>query len=132
MAKESRLPSLTISADNGQLFEFKVELAKTPYEHMQGLMHRQSLPMDQGMLFIFNDEAIRSFWMKNTLIPLDMLFIASSGEVVGIIHEAEPLTLDSRSVNEKSRYVLEINGGLCQKLGLKRGAMVDLRAAIDR
>ena len=123
--QEKQLPHIKVSGADGQLYEFKVELARSPHEHAVGLMHRQSLPADQGMLFIFNDDAVRSFWMKNTLIPLDMLFISNAGQVVGIVHEAEPLTLDSRSVGQKSRYVLEINGGLARKLRLTEGSMVD-------
>ncbi len=127
LPKETPLPKVIINTQSGNQFEFKVELAKTAHEHAVGLMHRQNLPSDQGMLFIFHDEALRSFWMKNTLISLDMLFIAASGQIVGIVHEAEPLTLDSRSVKAKSRYVLEINGGLCQKLGIAKGDFVVLK-----
>ncbi len=129
---EQHLSRLTITAKSGEVYEFKVELAKTPHEHMVGLMHRESLPRGQGMLFIFADDAVRSFWMKNTLIPLDMLFISSGGQIVGIVHEAEPLTLESRSVGQKSRYVLEINGGLCQKLGITTGDMADLKEITER
>ena len=81
-------------------------------------MHRTEMLDDWGMIFIYPDNGVRSFWMKNTLIPLDMIFVASTGDVVGVVVGAEPLTLDSRTVGVPSRYVVEVNAGLSEKLGI--------------
>lgn len=103
---------------------FVVELALTDAERARGLMERTTLADDAGMLFIFPSERVQSFWMKNTLIPLDMIFIDSGGTIVGIVESADPLTLTSRSVGRASRYVLEVNGGLCRRLGISAGMPV--------
>lgn len=79
------------------------------------------------MLFIFPNEEVQSFWMRNTLIPLDMIFINEQGVVVGIVENAEPKTLTSRSVGIPGKYVLEVPGGWSAKVGLKAGAKAELR-----
>jgi len=88
-----------------------VEIARTPAQQRRGLMFRKSLPLDEGMLFVFQENADHSFWMKNTLIPLDMIFIDQSGYIVGIVANAVPTTTTARRVAQASRYVLEVNGG---------------------
>jgi uncharacterized protein len=102
-----------------------VEVAATEESRTRGLMWRKALPAGQGMLFIFPDEEVRGFWMRNTLIPLDMLFITTEGRVVGIIENAEPRTLVNRSVGIPSQYVLEVPGGWCQANGIVRGAAAE-------
>lgn len=104
--------------------EVAVEIAKTPSAIERGLMYREHLPPDHGMLFIFPGEAIRSFWMKNTLIPLDMIFISSDREVVGIVENAAPQTTTRRGVSEASKYVVEVNGGWARTRGVERGTPV--------
>jgi len=104
-----------------------LEVVDTPAGRERGLMYRSSMPEDHGMLFIFPDEVERSFWMKNTLIPLDMLFIASDGRIVGIAADATPLTTTARSVGQPSRYVLETNGGWAARHGVRAGDRVELR-----
>lgn len=99
-----------------------LEIADTPAKTARGLMYRQHLPPTHGMLFIFKSDRVQSFWMKNTLIPLDMLFLDSSFSVVGIVHEAEPKTTTPRSVSTPSRYVIEINGGMAKDKGLAKGS----------
>lgn len=103
---------------------FTVELAITDPERQKGLMFREHLDDDSGMLFLFEKQKELSFWMKNTRIPLDMLFIDEGGTVAGIVENAEPLTLVSRKVAAPSRYVLELNGGAARKLGLAAGQRV--------
>lgn len=103
---------------------FQVELAKTEAERNKGLMYRTSLDKDRGMLFIFDKEGIYPFWMKNTLIPLDMIWIDSSSKVVFISQNVQPCkTLICPSVmpTSKAKYVLELNAGICSKIGLKIG-----------
>jgi hypothetical protein len=87
-------------------------------------MYRRELPRDYGMLFIFPGERINSFWMKNTLIPLDMIFISGERKIVGIVHETAPFSLEGRSVSVPSQFVLEINGGLSRRYGFKAGDVV--------
>jgi uncharacterized protein len=103
---------------------FEVELATTPEQEEQGLMYRQRLAPDAGMLFDFNDTAPRAFWMKNTLIPLDMLFIASDGRIVDIHERAVPLSEDVIPSRVPARAVLELNGGTVSRLGIKIGDVV--------
>jgi hypothetical protein len=103
---------------------FAVELAITNEERQHGLMFREHLDDEAGMLFLFEKPRIQSFWMKNTRIPLDMLFIAEDGTIAGIVESAEPLTTVSRKVDKESRYVLELNGGAARKLGIAAGQRV--------
>jgi uncharacterized protein len=103
---------------------FDVELAVTPAQEEQGLMYREHLDPDAGMLFVFNDTAPRSFWMKNTLIPLDMLFIAADGRIVDIHERAVPLSEDLIPSQVPARAVLELNGGTVARLGIKIGDVV--------
>jgi len=111
----------------GRKVMFRVEVAVTPEEHARGLMYRSRLADDAGMVFVFEEPSIQRFWMKNTLIPLDMIFIGSDRAIVGVVENAQPLTLTARSVGEPSQYVLEIGGGLAARLGIRAGQRVELR-----
>jgi uncharacterized membrane protein (UPF0127 family) len=106
---------------------FRIELARTQEEHMRGLMYREKLAPDAGMLFINERASVQTFWMKNTLIPLDMIFIGADKRIVGIVADAEPQTLTPRRVAAPSQYVLEIGGGLSAKLGIRAGQPVELQ-----
>ncbi len=110
----------------GGVHRVEVEVAATPESRMHGLMWRKELPAGQGMLFIFAEEEVQSFWMRNTLIPLDMLFIDSEGRIVGIIERAQPRTLTARTVGVPGRYVLEVPGGWCESQGIVAGGTVEL------
>jgi uncharacterized membrane protein (UPF0127 family) len=122
------LSQATVAIDTGERkLGFHVELALTPADQNRGLMFRQSLATDQGMLFVFDRQAVHTFWMKNTLIPLDMLFIDKDRRIVGIVENAEPQTETGRSVGKPSQYVLEIGGGLSGKLGVREGQLVDFQ-----
>jgi len=103
---------------------FRVEIADTPEKHALGLMHRRALKSDYGMLFIFTEEEVRSFWMKNTLIPLDMIFINNDRQVVDVLHAVPPCPGDpcpSYTSAYPARFVLEIAGGMAKKLKLEPG-----------
>ena len=102
-----------------------LEVVDTPAARERGLMYRSSMPEDHGMLFVFPDDVVRSFWMKNTLIPLDMLFIDAEGRIVGIHADAVPLTTTPRSAGVASRYVLETNGGWAGRHGVRAGDRVE-------
>ena len=90
-------------------------------------MYRQHLDADAGMLFINDAPSPLVFWMKNTLIPLDMIFIGSDRRIVGIVENAEPQTETPRRVEGVSQYVLEIGGGLSAKLGIRAGQQVSFQ-----
>ena len=107
--------------------QVKVELARTPGEWEKGLMFREHMPEKSGMLFVFLDDQIRTFWMKNTKIPLDMVFLDRDLRVVGIVTRAEPETLTPRYVKVPSRYVLEVNAGFCEKYGISVGDVAKLK-----
>ena len=109
-----------------------VDLAQTPEQRRVGLMHREALPQDHGMAFIFPTEEIQTFWMKDTPLFLDMVFINSERKIVGIIHNAEPGTLDVRQVEAASRYVIEVQGGFCKRFGIKTGEGVAFRNIPDK
>jgi len=111
-----RVP-VTVAAANGDVV-FQAEIADTPDERTKGLMFREQMDDDHGMIFLFPDEQQRSFWMKNTLIPLDMIFIRSDHTILGVVENAEPQTTVSRSVPGASQFVLEINAGRAAELGI--------------
>jgi uncharacterized protein len=103
---------------------FTVEMADHEDEILKGLMYRESLDKDKGMLFSFAEEKIHSFWMKNTLIPLDMIWINSRNEIVYIYENAQPCEEDpcpGITPPVEARFVLEINGGLVEELGINIG-----------
>jgi len=108
----------------GREIKFDVELALTETERARGLMFREKLGPYDGMLFDFHQEAPVSFWMKNTLIPLDMVFIAADGTIRRVHANAVPLSTDSISSEFPVRGVLEINGGSAKLLGIKPGDKV--------
>lgn len=98
----------------------RVEVARTPAAQQLGLMHRQALAPDAGMIFVFDAEAPHAFWMKNTLLPLDMLFIGADGRVRAVVERA-PLDLAADDGGVASRYVLEVNRGWARAHGVKVG-----------
>ncbi|MDO8601220.1 MAG: DUF192 domain-containing protein [bacterium] len=105
---------------------FRVELALTAEERESGLMFRESLAPDNGMLFIFQEEGEYPFWMKDTLIPLDIIWLDKDGKVVFMAKNMEPcqtnlcLPIDP---DKKAKYVLEVNGGVADKIGLDIGSL---------
>lgn len=105
---------------------FAVEIADDPTERSRGLMFRDSMADDAGMLFIYPREQVASFWMKNTFIPLDMLFIADDGTILQIAADVQPHTLDPVRSDMPVRAVLEINGGLSATLGVEIGDKIAL------
>lgn len=114
-------PAVVFSPEGAQPARVLLEVVDTPRAIQRGLMYRKHLPPDRGMLFIFPDERPRSFWMKNTLIPLDMIFVRDDLTVTNVVERAEPLTLDSRRSTEPARYVIEVNGGWAAAHGVGAG-----------
>ena len=117
-------PKVTITTKDGREVAFQVEIADTPAKREMGLQYRRELSDDKGMIFLFPSESVQSFWMKNTPIPLDMIFISGDKKIVGIVEQTAPFSLDPRSVNVSSQYVLEINGGLSKRRGITTGDAV--------
>ncbi len=116
------LNSLTIVTASG-VHQFKVEIAATEATREKGLMYRRFMPADRGMLFEFEHEAPVSFWMKNTYIPLDMIFLARDGAVTRIAADAEPLS-EAIIPGGPCIAVLELNGGTAARIDLKVGDKV--------
>ncbi|HBM57622.1 DUF192 domain-containing protein [Salipiger marinus] len=101
---------------------FRVEIADDAASRAQGLMHVEEMPASAGMLFVYEREAPVSFWMKNTLIPLDMVFADAQGRVVSVHDRAVPGDLTPIPSGAPSQFVLEINGGLADQLGIVPGS----------
>ena len=120
---QGKLESLTIETAKGP-HQFSVEVMRTDEERARGLMNRPYLPADRGMLFDFKQPQIASMWMKNTLIPLDMLFIRKDGTISNIAENTEPHSLRSISSTEPVTGVLELNGGTASRLGIAPGDKV--------
>ncbi len=116
--------ALTIELADGTRHAMDVELARTPLQQAQGLMYRRDLAPDAGMLFVYSRDEPRSMWMKNTYIPLDMLFLARDGRVVQIVERAVPHSLATIASKESVAAVLELNGGTVDRLGIAPGDRV--------
>jgi len=101
--------------------KISIEIADNDAETTQGLMYRKSMPDTCGMLFVFPDSQERSFWMKNTFIPLDLLFINSNKEVITIQPNRPPFSEETIPSYKPAQYVLEVNAGFCQRNGIKQG-----------
>jgi uncharacterized membrane protein (UPF0127 family) len=127
VAQESEIrferSSLVVAA-GGRDIKFEIELALNDVQRSRGLMYRKQLGAYEGMLFDFYQEMPVSFWMKNTLIPLDMIFIAADGTVKHVHANAVPLSTDAVPSRFPVRAVLEINGGSAALLGIKPGDKV--------
>ena len=124
-AQLARFPTaeLTIVTGGGP-HKFKVEVATTPEQLEQGLMFRQNLAADSGMIFDFKAPQPAMMWMKNTLIPLDMLFVDAKGQIVNIHERAVPGSLDTIAAAAPVRAVVELNGGTAARLGIRPGDKV--------
>src|SRR5919197_1147488 len=114
---------LTIVSASGP-HKFTIELATTPGPMEQGLMFRKSLPADAGMLFDYRSPSMAAMWMKNTLIPLDMLFVDQQGRIINIHERAGPGSLAPIAAAAPARAVIELNGGTAAHLGIKPGDRV--------
>ena len=128
-APANTAPHVTIDAGDRKIV-FRVEVALTEEQHARGLMYRTRLATDAGMIFVFDEPQIQRFWMKNTLIPLDMIFIGADHRVVGVVENAAPETENERMVGAPSQYVLEIGGGLAAQLGIRAGQPVDFQGVL--
>jgi len=125
---QNNLPKkeLTIHSYPDKKKKLIVQVCTTNNEISKGLMFRKdTLNDDEGMLFCMKSRDKHSFWMKNTYIPLDMIFIDYNGKIAGIIKNVEPHSLNNRSINEPSAYVLEVNANFCDKHNVKIGDIIN-------
>jgi uncharacterized membrane protein (UPF0127 family) len=120
---------LIVATDEGERV-FQVEIADDPRERSLGLMYRREMANDAGMLFELESDQVASFWMRNTYIPLDMIFIEADGTIESIAERTTPLSEASVLSGGPVRYVLEINGGLSDEFGIEAGDIVS-GAAIE-
>lgn len=115
---------LTITSSDGRTHRFTVEVAKTPEEQAMGLMFRNELAADRGMVFPFDPPRDASFWMRNTLIPLDMIFVRADGSIANIAANTVPYSEEPVPSDGPVMAVLEIAGGRSAELGIKPGDKV--------
>lgn len=118
-------PLATVHTKGGSV-RVTLEVAASDPARTRGLMWRDHLDDGHGMLFVFDEEEDHSFWMKNTVIPLDMLFIGANQTIVGIHANATPLSLAPISVGHPSKWVLEVAGGYTGRAGIATGDRIDL------
>jgi uncharacterized membrane protein (UPF0127 family) len=116
-----RLPRVELHAG---MHNISAEVAQSPDQRQIGLMYRQSMPTNDGMLFVFEDAQVHCFWMKNTLLPLSIAFLADDGKIVNI-EDMAPNTEASHCPKQKVRYALEMNQGWFAKRGFKGGMKLD-------
>lgn len=128
--QELPMKHLLIRGEDEERAAFRVQVADTFNTRMMGLMFRQEMPQDEGMVFLFEQEQPLNFWMKNTFIPLDIVYMDNDWKVVSIQKNAKPCESDPCVLypsKEKARYVLEIHAGLSDKLGIREGDTVQLQ-----
>jgi uncharacterized membrane protein (UPF0127 family) len=118
--KEGEL-TLMKSENDSLLAQLDIEIADDAYQTETGLMYRKSMPKNEAMLFIFEDEKPRSFYMKNTEFALDIIYVNSNNEIVSIQKNAKPLDKTSLPSGAPTKYVLEVNAGLSEQWGLEKG-----------
>ena len=123
--EERKTPALkravVVLQPGGRTVRVDAEVVESEQDRARGLMFRKELAARSGMLFIFDRQEVQTFWMKNTYISLDMLFIDEAMKVVGMVENADPMTEERRQVKTPSRYVLEVKGGFCKREGIKAG-----------
>ena len=122
-AAQERAQSLASVQLTAGFHLIRAEVAQRPHERAIGLMHRPSMPANDGMLFVFESAEQQCFWMKNTLIPLSIAFLADDGRIVNV-EEMKPQSLDSHCSAKPVRYALEMNAGWFAKRGLKPGGRI--------
>jgi uncharacterized protein len=126
-------PRVEIVGPDGKIHaDVAVEIASTPQERETGLMYRNHLGANDGMIFLFTHPQPLTFWMKNTEIPLDMIFADANRRIVGTVIRAEPYSEQLLSVGGDSQYVLEVNGGFCQAHQIQPGDHLKFMGFADK
>lgn len=121
-----RGPRVRIHTGDGKSIDVTVELAVSAEARMRGLMYRTHLASDAGMLFVFPESGEHGFWMKNTPLSLDMIFISSDLEIVGLVEKTTPFSPTVLNIGRPSRYVLEVNAGFSKQHHVSQGNRVEL------
>jgi uncharacterized membrane protein (UPF0127 family) len=117
-------PTVFLQGADGASIAISVEEARSPQQRAAGLMHRKALKSRAGMWFVFDDDRPRSFWMRNTLIALDLIFVRADGTIANVIHGAEPGSEDPLRSDGPVRYVLEVVAGQARNFGWGAGQRV--------
>ena len=117
----ARIPEVRIIKRDKNMVKVQVEVARKPAERNLGLMYRKSLGKNKGMLFVFDEEKKQTFVMKNTYIPLDMIFISRDMRIEGWVENAKPLSQQQYAIDKPSQYVLEVNAFFCRDQGIATG-----------
>ncbi len=126
--KEGELSFLS-KASGKKIAHIDIEISDTPVKQSRGLMLRSFLPQNAGMLFIFDTSQPLAFWMKNTFISLDIVFVDEHRRIVTIQKNTTPLSEALIFSKKNAKYVVEVNAGLCEKYGIKEGDRIDFRRA---
>ena len=111
--------------DGTKVIHINIEIADDDSQRQQGLMNRSFMNNDQGMLFIFDKEDRQAFWMRNTILPLDIIYVNAKKEIVSIAENAEPFSEQSLPSKGPSIYVVEVNAGFCVQYGITAGCKID-------
>jgi len=117
-----------LSRKGNEIAAIKIEIADNNAKRVKGMMDRKSMEIDEGMFFIFPDERRQSFWMKNTHIALDLVFVNANKEIVHIAENCQPYSLKSIPSFEYAKYVVEVNAGYCKEFGVHVGNSIDFKA----
>lgn len=126
----STLPTVTLHSSQGDPIHVSVEIVATPEKRSFGLMYRKDLPEAHGMLFLFPREQPLSFWMKNTPLPLDIIFINSAHTIVNVAANTKPFSEEPLHSGLPAQFVLEVNAGFCQRHGVMVGSQAKLPDAL--
>lgn len=120
-----RGPHVVVRAEGRPPLAIPVEVARTEDEQNRGLMHHHKLAANAGMIFVFRRVEQHTFWMRNTFLPLDMIFIKPDRRVLGVVENATPMTDDPRQVEGESQYVLEVNAGFASRNGIRTNTVME-------
>lgn len=123
--------TLIIDTDDGVRHELDIYVAIESDQQRRGLMFVRKMPENTGMLFVYDDSDMHSMWMKNTYIPLDMIFARADGTVSSVIHDTQPLSLTSQGSIEPVNYVLELNAGTARRLNIGRKSRISWEPLIN-
>lgn len=123
--------TLTIESDDGVRHTLDIYVATAADQQRRGLMFVRNMPESTGMLFVYEDSEMHSMWMKNTYIPLDMVFARADGTVSSVIHDTQPLSLTSQGSTEPVTYVLELNAGIARRLNIGRKSRISWEPVND-
>jgi len=127
---KAAVPTVILAPAGRAPVKVRVGVARTPEQRERGLMYRERLDADAGMVFLFDHDDDQTFWMKNTPLPLDMIFITKDLAVAGVVENTVPFSTQSRSCGKQSRFVLEVNAGFAARHGVAAGTRVELHGVL--